>query len=92
VSELGEEDSAAYEDIADDLMGLLTPEDIEQLTAQIPPDTSAIVILFEHTWVIGLTEAIRKGEGVVFNVGMVSHEALAHISAELDAAKEDKNA
>jgi len=92
VSELSEDESAVYAGIADDLMGLLTAEDIEQLTAQIPPGSSAIVILFEHTWVIGLTEAIRKGGGVVFNVGMVSHEALAHVSAELAAAKEDQDA
>jgi Family of unknown function (DUF6325) len=92
VSELDEEESAVYAGVVDDLMGLLTTQDIEQLTAQIPPDTSALVILFEHTWVIGLTEAIRKAGGVVFTGGMVSHEAVAHVSAELAAAKEAQDA
>ena len=92
MSELSEEESAISGAIPDDLIGLLTKEDIEQLTAQIPSDTSAVVILFEHTWVIGLTEAIRKGGGVVFNVGMVSHEALAQVSAELAGGKEAEDA
>jgi len=90
--DLNEEESAAYGGIADDLMGLLTAQDIEQLSGQIPPDTSALVILFEHTWVIGLAEAVREGGGVVFNVGMVSHEVLAHVRAELEAEEEAKDA
>lgn len=92
VSDLIDEEPALYSEIADDLMGLLTAEDIEQLTGQIPPDTSALIILFEHTWVIGLTEAIRKGKGMVFAGGMVPHETLAQVSAELAAAKEDHDA
>ena len=37
VSELVEEELAEYGDIAVNLMGLLTAEDISQLTGQIPP-------------------------------------------------------
>jgi chemotaxis regulatin CheY-phosphate phosphatase CheZ len=92
MSELIEEEPAMHGDIAGNLMGLLTAQDLEQLTGQIPPDTSAFVVLLEHTWVIGLTEAIRKGEGVVFAGGLVSHEVLAHVSAELAAAREDQDA
>ncbi len=92
VNELIEKEPEVYGDIASNLMGLLTAQDIEQLTGQIPPDTSAFIILIEHTWVIGLTEAVRKGGGVVFTGGMVSHEVLAHVSAELAAGKDDQNA
>jgi uncharacterized membrane protein len=92
MSELIEEEPAAYGDIAGNLMGLLTVQDIEQLTAQIPPDTSAIIILFEHTWVIGLVEVVRQGRGVVFAGGMVSHDVLAHVSAELAAGKDAQDA
>ena len=92
VSELIEEELAEFGDIAVNLMGLMTAEDITQLTGQIPPDTSAIVILIEHTWVIGLTEAVRKNGGMVFAAGMVSHDVLAHVSAELAAGKDGQNA
>ena len=89
---MGEEESAAYGGIADDLMGLLTAQDIEKLTGQIPPATSAIVILLEHTWVLGLTKAVRQGGGVVFTGGMVTSDALANINAELTAAREAQHA
>jgi uncharacterized membrane protein len=87
VSELVEAEPAVYGDIAGNLMGLLTAQDIEQLTGSIPPDHSALVILFEHNWVIGLTETVRAGGGVVFIGGMVAHDALAQLSAELAAAE-----
>ena len=93
MSELIEEAPGKYGNIAGHLTGLLTKQDIEQLTAQIPPGTSAFVILFEHAWVTGLTEAVRQDGGVVYSGGMVSHEALAQVSNELAAAgKEGKNA
>ena len=92
VSELVEKELAEYGDIALNLMGLLTDEDIKQLTGQIPPDSSAVVILIEHTWVIGLTEAVRINGGTVYAAGMVPHDVLANVSAELAAGKEGKNA
>jgi hypothetical protein len=93
MSELIEEAPGKYGDIAGHLMGLLTKQDIEQLTAQIPSNTLAFVILFEHAWVTGLAEAVRQAGGVVFSGGMVSHEILAQVSQELAAAgKEGQNA
>ncbi len=92
VNELIEEEPEIYKEITSNLMGLLTAQDLEQLTGQIPADTSAFIILIEHTWVIGLTEAVRQSGGKVFAGGMVSHEVLAQVSAELAAGKEDKNA
>jgi hypothetical protein len=92
VSELVEEELEAYGDIAVNLMGLLRTEDIDQLTGQVPLDTSAVIILFEHAWVMRLTEAVRQSGGMVFAGGMVSHEVLAHVSAELAAEKDGKNA
>ena len=92
MSELSEAEPSVDGDIVDDLMGLLTTEDINNLAGHIPPDNSAVVIVFEHTWVIGLAEAVRKSGGVVFTGGMVSHEAIAHVNAELNATKEARNA
>jgi len=92
VTELTDEESAFYDGISDDLIGLLTSQDIEQLMGQIPPDTSAVVIVFEHSWVIGLTETLRKGEGMVFTGGMVTSEALAQVNAELAVTKGNQDA
>jgi uncharacterized membrane protein len=89
VSELSKEELAAYEGLAEDLAGLLTAEDIERLAGQIPPGTSAVIALFEHTWTLKLAEAVRRAGGVLFTGGMVTQDALEKVSAELAAAKEE---
>jgi len=92
VSELGDEELAAYEGIAGDLMGLFTAEDVERLAEEIPPATSAVVVLLEHTWAVGLTEAVRRAGGMLFTGGLVTPDALAQVRAELAAAKEENDA
>jgi uncharacterized membrane protein len=87
VNELNEQELHSYGGIVDDLMELFTAEDIEKLAEGIPPGTSAVVVLLEHTWALGLTEAVRRADGVLFTGGMVTPEALAQVGAEL-AAKE----
>jgi uncharacterized protein DUF6325 len=92
VSELSEEELAAYEGLAGDLMGLFTAEDIERLAGEIPPTMSAVIVLLEHTWTIELAEAVRRAGGVLFTGGIVTPEALKQVSAELAAAKEENHA
>ena len=92
ISELSEEELAAYEGIAGDLMGLFTAEDIERLAGEIPPAMSAVIVLLEHTWTIELAEAVRRAGGVLFTGGIVAPEALKQVSAELEAAKEEHHA
>ena len=92
VSELGDEELAAYDGIAGDLMGLFTAEDVEQLAEEIPRGTSAVVVLLEHTWAIGLTEAVRRAGGMLFTGGLVTPGALTQVRAELAAAKEENPA
>ena len=92
VSERSDEELEAYEGIAGDLMGLLTAEDVERLAEEIPPGTSAVIILLEHTWATGLAEAVRRAGGTLFSGGMVTPEALTQVRAELAAAKEESDA
>ncbi len=92
VSELGESDLTAYEALADDLAGLLTAEDVDRLTREIPAGTWAVLVLFEHRWTLQLADAVRKAGGVLFTGGMVAPDALEKVSAELAAAKEENHA
>jgi len=92
VSELGDEELAAYDGIAGDLMGLFTAEHVERLAEEIPPATSAVVVLLEHTWAVGLTEAVRRAGGMLFTGGLVTPDALAQVRAELAAVKEENHA
>ena len=92
VSELSDEELAAYEGIAEDLMGLFTAEDVERLAEEIPQGTSAVVVLLEHTWATGLAEAVRRAGGMLLTGGLVTPDALAQVRAELAAAKEENDA
>lgn len=91
VRDLSAEDLRRYAAIASELSGLLTAEDIDYLAGMIPAGTSAVIILFEHTWALGLTEAIRQAGGVCFAGGLVAPDLLKQVSAEL-AAQEAHNA
>jgi Family of unknown function (DUF6325) len=92
VSELSEEELAAYEGLSDDLAGLFTAEDVDRLAGEIPPGTSAVIALLEHSWTLQLADAVRRAGGVFFAGGMVAPDALEKVSAELAAAKEENHA
>lgn len=92
VSELREEEQQAYTALMEDLTGLLTAQDIERLAGEIPADSEAVIVLLEHTWTLGLAEAVRRAGGVLFTGGMVTPDALAQVSTELVAAKEKHHA
>ncbi|HEV2582400.1 MAG TPA: DUF6325 family protein [Ktedonobacteraceae bacterium] len=92
VSELGEDEQAAYAGLAEDVAGLLTAEDIDRLASEIPPGTWAVVALFEHTWTLQLADAVRRAGGALFAGGMVAPDAIGKVSAELAAAKEEHHA
>lgn len=92
VSELGEDDLAAYEGLADDLAGWLSAEDVDHLAREIPPGRWAVVVLFEHRCTLQLADAVRRAGGVLFAGGMVAPQAMEKVSAELAAAKEENHA
>jgi len=92
VNELSEEEQPAYTALAENLAGLLTAQDIEHLAREIPVGSEAVIVLLEHTWTLGLAEAVRRAGGVLFTGGMVTPDALAQVSAELAAAKEEHHA
>src|SRR5579863_3064585 len=45
VSELGDEELTAYEGLSDDLAGLFTAEDVQQLAGEVPAGMSAVIVL-----------------------------------------------
>ncbi|HEY3992013.1 MAG TPA: DUF6325 family protein [Ktedonobacteraceae bacterium] len=87
VSDLGEEDAQAYEAVAANIQGLMTQEDIAQVTADLPIRSSAAIALFEHAWAIGLREAIRRANGKLLRAGMVRADTLEVVDHELDSMK-----
>ena len=69
-------------------MGLFTQEDIDQVAANIPNNSAAGLLLFEHTWAIGLKEAIKNAGGIAVTGGFVAPDVLQELEKDIEAAKQ----
>jgi len=88
MSDLSKEEAEQFAPLTGDILGLLTPEDIEQVASDIPNNCSAGVMVFEHTWAIGLKEAIKNSGGIPVAGGLVAPDVLKELEEELDSAKQ----
>ena len=89
VIEIDAKEDPAFESFAPILqnrMGLFTPEDIETLAESLPPETSALAILFEHRWAVDIKDAIANAGGFLVARSVIPPEVLEEVSAELEAA------
>ncbi len=91
VHDLQDEELALFDPIKEDLMGFLTPEDIARLTVVIPPDTSAVIVVLEHAWIVKLSEGLNRANAVLLAGGMVPPAAVEQLEAELKAAHEQSS-
>jgi len=66
----------------------LSSSDIKLLADDLPPGSSALIVLFEHIWALELKEAIINANGVLLAQGLISPEALMGVSEELAACVE----
>ncbi len=89
VSELSDEETAEFGPLAGNLISLFSPEDMQQAAASIPNNSAAGMLLFEHTWAIGLKEAIKNAGGIAVVGGLVAPEVLQELEKELEAAKQN---
>ena len=88
LSELGGEEATELSPLATNVMSLLSDEDIQQVAADIPNKSAAGLLLFEHTWAIGLKEAIKNAGAVAVTGGFVSPDVLQELEKDLEAAKQ----
>jgi uncharacterized protein DUF6325 len=88
LSELSGEEATELSPLAGNVMSLLAEEDIQQLAADIPNESAAGLLLFEHTWAIGLKEAIKNAGAVAITGGFVSPEALEELEKDLEAEQQ----
>ena len=88
LSDLSAEEATELGPLAGDLMGLFAQEDIDQVAADIPNNSAAGLLLFEHTWAIGLKEAIKNAGGIAVTGGFVAPDVLQELEKDLEAAKQ----
>jgi Family of unknown function (DUF6325) len=86
IQDLKDEDLAPFAGLVDQLGGLLTMEDLEALGEGIPANSSAGILLFEHTWAVALKEAVARAGGFVIATEHIAPEMVDALNAELAAS------
>ena len=61
--ELSPEVAAALEKLSPDMAGLLSEQDIMDLAAEMPTNTTALTMLVEHKWATDFAQAVRASGG-----------------------------
>ena len=87
VSDLDDEEQAAFGPMQQSLLRLITPEDVVTLSGTLPADTSAAIVLLEHPWLNRLEQAVEKANGVVYIGGMIPHPTVQQVEQEMVAAQ-----
>ena len=88
VIEIDAKDDPAFESFApilENRMGLFTPEDVETVAQSLPPETSALAILFEHRWAEDIKDAMAKAGGFLVARAVIAPEVLEEVNAELES-------
>ncbi|WP_375690776.1 DUF6325 family protein [Pseudooceanicola sp. LIPI14-2-Ac024] len=65
IEDLDDELSEALQKLTEEEDGLLSEEDLLELAAELPENWTALMILFENTWVGEFAEAVRESGGRV---------------------------
>ena len=71
----------AFSELVDELESLISDEDVEDLAEALEPDSSAAIMLFEHTWAIPFRDAVADSGGRLVMRLPITEEALAEIAA-----------
>jgi hypothetical protein len=81
-----DEGVAALAALFDRFDEMISDEDIEELSAALDPNSSAAVLVFEHTWVRPLRDAIVEAGGVLADNFRVPPEVVAEVMSALETA------
>ena len=66
IGELGaDEDAAALAKVLDHAEGLISDEDVEAFTNDLDPNSSAAILVFEHTWAKPFRDAVVEAGGIL---------------------------
>jgi uncharacterized membrane protein len=71
LSDLGEDDAAAFDDLEGEVSGLLSEDDLMTTGEALSAGSSALVIVWEDSWARRLVEAVRGSGG-----RLVAHDRL----------------
>ena len=78
-----DEDGAAFLSIDVAQPGALGSEDAEEVSEDLPPDSSALLIAFENLWAVKVVDALQAADAVLIDSIRIPAEVVA---AALDPA------
>lgn len=87
-AELGQLDAdelAAFDTLDGDVLGLLSEQDIPIVGAELPPGSTALVVLWENRWAAGFAQAVRAAGGVLLTHDRIPHDIVEVAVAAADA-------
>jgi hypothetical protein len=81
LEELPSDSKDAFSELVEELEALISEEDVEDLAEALEPNSSAAILLFEHTWAIPFRDAIVNSGGQLVVRLPITEEARAEIAA-----------
>ncbi|HMQ32922.1 MAG TPA: DUF6325 family protein [Chloroflexaceae bacterium] len=80
LADMGEE-AAAFEELDGEIDDLLSAEDLQLAAAELPPNSSAGLLVWENVWAARFAHAVRAADGVV-----LANERIPHALVEAAVA------
>ena len=86
LSDLEESTSAAFRPHVEEPSGLLSDEDIADLGADLAPNSSAAILLFEHVWATRFRDAVLESGGEMLAAIRIPKEVIDEVVAGRESA------
>jgi hypothetical protein len=83
--EVGDADvAAAFERVNNTQFDLLSDEDLTDIAESLEPSSSAMVIVWENSWLARFATAVRESKGSVLSLERIPRESVLRAVAALD--------
>jgi len=82
IEELDDESRGNFNALVSELEGLISEVDIADLAEGLEPNSSAAILLFEHTWAKSFSDAIINSGGELLARIPIPAAALAEVMAD----------
>jgi hypothetical protein len=81
LNDLDDERYAAFDPVVSDVNGLLTEDDVLQLTRRMENNSSAAVMLFENVWATRFRDAVVNANGEIIMIERIPRQVIDEVKA-----------
>jgi hypothetical protein len=85
IANLGDDEYAQFEAVVSDVNGMLNEEDAHQFAGLLEPNSSAGLLLFEHTWATTFADALANADGELLYAERIPRAAIEALEEEAEA-------